>query len=173
MANTAGNRPEQHPASGAALPDDREAMAAFWARCREALPELPTGDPPPARRLGRTAELCERLNGYVITRSKTGVFSQLEDFPGGRLPRAGDLQILANFQGQPRCLVRYEECRVMPFSDVGPEHVAIETPALRDLEAWRRFHRGYWEPVLAARGESFREDQPLVFQRFTCLYPPA
>jgi uncharacterized protein YhfF len=80
--------------------------------------------------------------------------------------------VLVNFSDEPRCLIRYDECAVMPFSQVGPEHTAVETAALRDLAAWRKFHRSYWEPVLAARGQAYTEDLPIVFQRFTVLYPP-
>jgi uncharacterized protein YhfF len=147
--------------------------ADFLAGCRRVLPAGVAVEQLPTRRMGRTAELCERLTGYVLARQKTGVFSQPEDFPGGRLPRAGDLAVLVNFADEPRCLIRYDECTVLPVHAVGPEHVAVETAALRDVAAWRRFHRNYWEPVLAARGEAFSEDMPIVFQRFTVLYPPA
>jgi len=148
------------------LPED------FRDGCR---PFLPPGLDPaslPVRRFGRTPELCERLSGYVLARQKTGVFSQPEDFPAGRLPRPGEFAVLVNFSDEPRCLIRYDECYVLPVRDVGPEHVAVETAALRDVAAWRKFHRDYWTPVLAARGEEFTEDAPVVFQRFTALYPP-
>lgn len=146
---------------------------SFLAECRKLLPPGVEPGRLPARRMGRTAELCDRLTGYVLARQKTGVFSQPEDFPDGALPRAGDYAILVNFSDEPRCLIRYDECHVLPFKAVGPEHVAVETPALRDLAAWRKFHRGYWEPVLAARGQAYTEDLPIVFQRFTVVYPPA
>lgn len=146
---------------------------SFLAECRNFLPAGLEPERLPTRRIGRTAELCERLTGYVLARQKTGVFSQPEDFPDGHLPKAGDHAVLVNFSDEPRCLIRYEECEVMPFRDVGPEHTAVETAALRDLAAWRKFHRSYWEPVLAARGQAYTEDLPIVFQRFTVLYPPA
>jgi uncharacterized protein YhfF len=146
-------------------------LATWWAEC---VATLGLGDvpAPAARRLGRTAELCERLLGLVLSRQKTGVFSDPADFPDGRLPSVGGLQLLADFTGAPRALVRYDECTVLPFNAVTAAHVHIESPALRDLEAWRRFHRRYWEPALAARGVAFRDDLPVVYQRFTCLYPP-
>lgn len=148
------------------LPED------FLAGCRQVLP--PAVDPArlPTRRVGRTAELCERLTGYILARQKTGVFSQPEDFPESRLPSAGDYVILVNFSDEPRCLIRYDECRLMPFLDVGPEETAVETAALRDVEAWRRLHRNYWRPVFEARGEEFNDELDMVFQRFTVLYPP-
>lgn len=148
-----------------------EFPAEFMAGCRRALPAGTNVESLRMRRIGRTAELCERLNGYVLARQKTGVFSQLEDFPGGRLPEAGDYAVLVNFSDEPRGLIRYDECTVLPFHAVGAEHVAVETAALRDVAAWRRFHRNYWEPVLVARGEAYSEDMPIVFQRFTVLYP--
>lgn len=148
-----------------------DAMSEFILRCRAALPEEAVSIACPTRRLGRSAELCERLLGYIIAGEKTGVFSQPEDFPDGFLPRPGDHAVLTDFSDQPRCLIRYDECCLMPFSMVGPSHVAIETPALRDVDKWRQFHRNYWTPVFEARGQKFTDDLPLVFQRFTRLYP--
>ena len=149
------------------LPED------FLLGCRSVLPPSVAVEKLNTRRVGRTADLCLRLLGFIIARQKTGVFSQPDDFPGGRLPKAGEYAVLIDFDGAPHCLIRYDECTVLPFSDVGPAHVAVETPALRDLAAWRKFHRDYWGPVYAARGEALTDDLPIVFQRFTALYPPA
>jgi len=145
---------------------------SFLAECRQCLPPGTAAEGLVTRRLGRTPELCERLNGYVLARQKTGVFSQPEDFPEGRLPRAGEFAVLVNFSDEPRCLIRYDECAVLPIGAIGPGHVAVETAALRDVAAWRKFHRDYWAPVFAARGEALTDDLPIVFQRFTVLYPP-
>ncbi|MEO8444944.1 MAG: ASCH domain-containing protein [Gammaproteobacteria bacterium] len=150
-----------------------ELPVEFLAGCQRVLPADVKAGELPTRSIGRTADLCERLSGYVVARQKTGVFSQPDDFPGGRLPRPGEYAVLVNFSGEPRCLVRYDECTVLPFHAVGPEHVEVETAALRTVAGWRKLHRDYWEPVLAARGESFSNDMPIVFQRFTALYPPA
>jgi len=146
--------------------------ADFAAECRPFLPPGTAADDLPTRRLGRTAGLCDRLTGYILARQKTGVFSQPEDFPAGGLPRPGDMAVLVNFSGEPRCLIRYDECELLSLGQVGPRHVAVETAALRDLAAWRKFHRDYWAPVFAARGEELTDDVPIVYQRFTVLYPP-
>jgi uncharacterized protein YhfF len=153
---------------------DPDELAGFLGRCAAAdasLRQLRAGEIA-TRRLGNNADLCERLLGYIIAREKTGVFSQPGDFPDGRLPRRGEHAVLVDFTDRPRALVRYEECAVLPFLAIGPGHVAIETPPMRDVEKFRAFHRNYWTPILAARGEQFDENMPIVFQRFTCLHPP-
>ena len=154
---------------------ERQDLAAFLDLCRAEIrdPGLQQlrADQVATRRIGNNAALCERLLGYIIAREKTGVFSQPADFPAGQLPRAGEYAVLTDFDDLPRCLIRYQECAVLPFHAVGPEHVAIETAPMRDVEKFRAFHRNYWTPILAARGEKFSEDMPIVFQRFTCLYP--
>lgn len=152
------------------------ALAAFLEACRDTLgrdfPATLRPEGLATRRLGNTAALCERLIGYIIARDKTGVFSQPTDFPDGQLPRPGEFAVLADFDDRPRCLIRYDECEVLPFTAIGPEHVTIETPPMRDVAKFRAFHRNYWTPILEARGERFDENAPIVFQRFTCLYPP-
>jgi uncharacterized protein YhfF len=152
-------------------------LATFLAEARAAIhePALERVRPQQlaTRRVGNNPALCERLLGYVIAREKTGVFSQPADFPDGHLPQPGEYAVLIDFAEMPRCLIRYEDCALLPFHAVGPEHVAIETPPMRDVQKFKAFHRNYWTPILEARGERFSEDMPIVFQRFTCLYPPA
>lgn len=151
-------------------------LREFLQRCADAAPGSSlcslSAENILTRRLGSHAELCERLLGYIIAREKTGVFSQPSDFPDGQLPRPGEYAVLTDFLDRPRCLIRYEECAVIAFRDLGPEHIAIETPPMRDIAKFRAFHRNYWTPILEARGERFTEDMPIVYQRFTCLYPP-
>ena len=143
----------------------------FWARCRHAMPGEPLGDRYAVRRMGNAPALCETLLGFVTTGQKTGLFSRPEELEAtGLMPTPGDLVIFTDYAGNPRCLVRMEECRRLKFSEVGPEHTACESPAARDLETWRGIHRRYWTPILAAEGAAFTDDVPVLFQRFRLLY---
>jgi uncharacterized protein YhfF len=143
----------------------------FWVRCGRALPGESLGDRYAVRRMGNTPALSETLLGFVTTGQKTGLFSRPEDLESaGLVPRPGDFVIFTDYAGNPRCLVRMDECGRLKFSEVGPEHTACESPAARDLQTWRGIHRRYWTPILAAEGIEFTDDVPVFFQRFRLLY---
>jgi uncharacterized protein YhfF len=144
--------------------------AGFWERCRQALPEEGLGDRYTVRRMGNTPALCETLLELVRTGEKTGTFSRPQDLAAeGLTPNPGDFVVFTDFAGEPRCLVRMEECRLMRFGDVGPAEAACESPAARDIEAWRGIHGRYWTKVLAAEGGTFSDDLEILFQRFRLL----
>lgn len=145
--------------------------AEFWARCKRALPGEPLQERYVLRRLGNSHALCESLLGMLARGEKTGAFSRPEELAAaGLTPTAGDYVIFTDYEGNPRCLVRMDECRVMKFRDVGAPQTACESPAARDPEVWRGIHRGYWTPILAAEGREFSEDMPVLYQRFKALY---
>jgi uncharacterized protein YhfF len=141
---------------------------AFWARCRTAL----TPDDPGAcfgvKPIGNTPQLSDSLLGLIASRQKTGLFSG--SAPEESQPRPGDCFVFTDCEGRPRCAVRMVECRVVRFMDVGPVETACESPAARDLAAWRDIHGRFWKRTLEAQGRSFSEDMPLLFQRFELLY---
>lgn len=146
------------------------SVAEFWDRCRRELPGEQLGDRYTVRCMGNDQALSEKLLELVRSGQKTGMFSSPEDLEAdGLTPKPGDFVVFTDFEGRPRCLVRMEECRVMRFADVGPEQTACESPAARDLAAWREIHGRYWTKVLEARGRTFTEDLPILFQRFRLL----
>ena len=119
----------------------------------------------------RDEALCEELLGLIARGEKTGAFSRPKELEAsGQMPVPGDYVILTDFAGEPRCLVRMVECRLTKFSDISAEQTACESPAARDPEVWRGFHRRYWTAMLAAEGDTFTEDMPVLFQRFKLLY---
>jgi uncharacterized protein YhfF len=147
------------------------AVPDFWARCKRALPREPLGERFTVRRMGNSPAMCETLLQLITSGQKTGGFSRPEELEAaGLTPRSGDYVVLTDFAGAPRCLVQMEECVLLKFSEIGPEHTACESPAARDLDVWRGIHRGYWTPILEAEGRAFTDDLPVLFQRFRLLY---
>jgi len=143
----------------------------FWGRCQRALPDEHLGARYTVRRVGNAQAISETLLDLVVSGQKTGLFTRLAELEAaGLMHSAGDYVIFTDYADQPRCLVRMQECKRLKFSEVGPEHTSCESPAARDIEVWRSIHRGYWTPVLAAEGAKFREDIPILFQRFKLLY---
>jgi uncharacterized protein YhfF len=153
------------------LPFVRSETENFWVRCKQALPAEPLGDRYVVRRIGNAPAICESLLQLIAAGQKTGGFSRPEELEAaGLTPHPGDYVILTDYDDRPRCLVQMQECRLLSFRDVGPEHTACESPAARDVDVWRGIHTRYWTPVLAAEGRVFTDDLPVLFQRFRLLY---
>ena len=124
------------------------------------------------RRLGSTKQMCDLLLGLVLDEEKTCTYSLLEfaEEEGG-VPKAGDRIVFLDADRRPRCLVALHDCEQLAFNEVSERHTAGEGPAAREVKVWQNIHRAYWGQWLTARGQSFREDVPVVWQAFHLLYP--
>lgn len=140
----------------------------FWARCRASMAPRDPGVRYGVRRIGNAPQLSESLLGLILAGEKTGLFSNPAEIQP--VPAAGDYFVFTDFDGRPRCAVMLTECRILAFGEVGPAETACESPAARDLAAWRDIHGRYWRRTLEAQGREFTEDLPLLFQRFRLVY---
>lgn len=147
-----------------------ETPEALWARCSVELSFTAQARGYSERCIGNSAEIVDQVLELVISGEKTGTFSLPDELARlGPLPRVGDYLVLTRFDGRAACLVVIESCEELPFDEIGPSHIQTEGSAVRDINAWRDFHRQYWGAVLASRGESFSQSQPIVAQRFRLL----
>ena len=145
---------------------------SFWADSRAQLKAETLADRYVVRRIGNSPEICEQLLALILSGEKTGTFSLPRELDeAGTMPVPGDHVILVHFDGRPACLVRMDRVETVPFAEIDDQHVDCEGPAARDLAVWRRIHQAYWTPMLADWGEEFCNDLPVVYQRFTLLYP--
>lgn len=143
----------------------------YWQACRAALPGAGLGQRYSVRRIGKDPAVCAQILDLIISGAKTGTFSlprELEE--AGCYPQPGDFVILIHYDGRPGCLVRVEDCALVPFAEVGPEQLVLEGPGAREPATWRAIHEAYWTPTLAAWGEPFRDDLPVLVQRFRLLH---
>ena len=146
----------------------------FWARCRAHLAANDPGSEYRVRRIGNAQKLSESLLGLITSGEKTGLFSNPDEIQPR--PATGDIFVFTDFEGRPRCAVQLREARLIRFADVGPAETACESPAARDVAAWRDIHGRYWQRIREAEGGTFSEEMPLLFQRFEVIYaepPPA
>jgi len=145
-------------------------VVEFWACCKADLPEVSLADEYTVRRIGNDPVICRRLLDLIACGEKTGTFSlprELQD--QGIMPRPGDFVVLVDTDDQPGCLIRMDVCEQVEFQNVDSEHLACEGPGARDIKVWRAMHQGHWASQLAEWGEEFRDNVPILFQRFTML----
>ena len=71
----------------------------------------------------------------------------------------------------PALIWRVTGVEVMPFDAISERQLAIESPALRELEAWRQVHMTAWAPQLAGKTRAEIGRMPVVVQRFVVIHP--
>lgn len=147
------------------------AVETFWQAARAAVPGLPAAGYK-TRTFGRSAEMANILVPLIASGEKTGTFALAAEYerdPAAR-PSQGDYFVVTWFDGRPALVYRITEVATVPFSGIGPEHVAVEGPNARQVDIWRRIHWPYWSAMLRDWGQEPSESMPVVFQRFELLY---
>lgn len=158
---------------------DAEELDRFWADAQIRAGINPTREitgthtadilAPPAWSFGDDPEIADQQLQFVLDGVKRATASSVAEYDAADmpLPEEGEMSILLDGGGHPRALIRMTEVRVVPFADVGDDHVALEGD--ESLEAWRARYRALFrsEPDVAA----FDERMPVVLEQFELLVP--
>ncbi len=149
-------------------------LAPFWEDVRRTVPGLPKELPGREHvwAFGATAEQADELLRLVLEGTKTGTSSSLWDYEADQesLPRVGQYDVVLDGSGTARAVLRTTRVDVVPFGLVGEDHAFAEGEGDRTLAFWRDVHRDFFERF-ASHDRGFREDMPVVCERFRVVYP--
>lgn len=162
-------------ASSRALPIDTAAAAEMWADYRAAHPEaVAASQEYTVEHFGDSPRLADQLLDLVLAGGKRATAELVADFVarGDLVPRIGSHWIACDGTGAPRIVIRTTELRLGPFASGDAAFARDEGEDDLSLESWRREHRRYWTRVAAARGAEWSEDDEIVFERFSVVWPP-
>lgn len=87
-----------------------------------------------------------------------------------RAPQPGDLSVVTDWDGHPRCVIETTTVTVLPFSDVTYDICRREGED-DDLASWQKNHVAFFTAEGAALGYTFDWDMPVVFEDFRVVYP--
>ncbi|SDQ96922.1 ASCH domain-containing protein [Microbacterium sp. cf332] len=161
--------------SSHALPVDHDAAAEMWEQYRTAHPEAVRAAPDyTVEHFGDSPRLADELLGIVLAGGKRATAELVSDFVarGQLIPRLGSHWIACDSTGAPRVVIRSTELRLGPFSSADAAFAADEGEDDRSLDSWSREHRRYFTRVSAARGAEWSEEEDIVFERFSVVWPP-
>jgi uncharacterized protein YhfF len=154
------------------MPDHPEDVRAYWTGfCAESGVE-------PVQRydvfaFGDSPEMADELAALVLHGPKRATAGLLADFDDEPLPVVGVHSIVLGGQGEPVCIIRTSEVRVLPFREVDAAFAWDEGEGDRSLAYWRDAHIGFFTRMCAARGEAFSEEMATVLERFLLVWPTA
>jgi uncharacterized protein YhfF len=152
-----------------AKPSD-EMLDAFWDIAKAAVPDL--ADDYELMRIGGSEEMVTRINDLIGQGEKSATFALpwLLDATGGDTPQVGDAKVVLNADGTPAMVLRLTAVDPVKFGDIGPEHLKMEGPAMRDIKVWRPMHLEHWNHQLERHGHSVTDDMPVLLTPWEVVY---
>jgi uncharacterized protein YhfF len=123
---------------------------------------------------GDTVESADRLAKLVLEGEKTATSELLwsRQAAGKTLWNEGDESVVLNGVGEPVCVIRTTQLRVLPFSEVDEAFARDYGEGDRTLSGWRRDAWEYYEGECRSLGKIPSKDMSLICERFEVVYPP-
>ena len=119
---------------------------------------------------GNAVSGTERLS-LVLGGKKTAMFSAFDSYGINRepLPVSGELYIVEDAAGEPKCIVEITDVNLVPFSEVS-WNLAERDGEDENLAAWREKTRELMEDEAAVCGFEFTDSSKLVCEIFRVIY---
>jgi uncharacterized protein YhfF len=121
---------------------------------------------------GDSRDLAEQLCELVLQGKKTATACLVweTDHDPSNAPVLGGYSVITDFDGNPRCIIKTTEIRVLPFAEVDEEFAADEGEGDRSLEYWRRVHWDYFTRRCKEMGKEASATMAVMCERFKVVY---
>ena len=121
---------------------------------------------------GNRKQLADELAELVRTGIKTATSTLLWElgYDGEPMPKVGDLAMVTNWDGEPRCIIEIVEVELKNFSEVDEQFAYDYGEGERTLAWWREDMLQYYSKICKRIDKTPSENMPLVCERFRVLY---
>ena len=89
---------------------------------------------------------------------------------GTPFPNPGQLSIVTNWRGEPRCVIETTAVAVVPFQEVSAEFASIEGEGDGSLQYWQREHWEYFGRECLRIGKQPSQTMLVACERFEVVY---
>ena len=112
-----------------------------------------------------TEKVANELLRLVLIGQKKATASSLWSYEirGEKLPKVGDLSVVTDWEGSPKCVIETTSVAIIPFSEITYDICKREGED-NSLESWRKGHIKYFTEEGKHTGYDFKEDMPVVFE---------
>ena len=109
----------------------------------------------------------------VLQGRKRATASLLWDYEISHKPRpkVGDLSIVTNWHGQPRCIIESTQVELVPYAEVSAAFAAIEGEGDGSLRSWFEGHWLYFSRECQRLGKTPSLQMLVVCEQFKVIYP--
>ena len=112
---------------------------------------------------------ANELLALVLSGKKRATASSLYAYPEGEHPKPGNLSIVTDWDGNPRCVIETRNVQILPFREMTFEICSREGED-ECLETWQAGHKRFFTQDGEEMGYLFSEDMPVVFEDFEVVY---
>ena len=107
--------------------------------------------------IGSTPTTADAGAAAILDGTKTTTSSPFWDYPDGRIPFVGALNVLLHGQGRTRAIVETERVEIMPFGSVDANFAWAYGEGNRTLDWWRSEMGAYYRASAVRHTESERK----------------
>ncbi len=145
----------------------------FWqAFCAEN-PDVNAGEPYQVWYFGSDSKMAKELVRLVLQGKKTAtasLFWEYENKPEDE-PIVDGYSVVTNFEGNPMCVLRTTELRVLQFNEVDEQFAFDEGEGDQSLDYWREVHWDYFSRRCVEIHKEPSNTMLINCERFKLLYP--
>ncbi|WP_300528245.1 ASCH domain-containing protein [Maricaulis sp.] len=148
-------------------------QADFWRRFQDATGD--TSDKPfDIDQFGDSEAMGDELLELVLAGTKQATCALARWYEGRehRPPKVGDLSIITDGRGKPRCVIRTTSVEIKPITQADAQFAWDEGEGDRSFEWWLREHIKFWQREAEREGFVFSTDMDAVFERFELVWAP-
>lgn len=143
-------------------------VAAFWQRFRR---ETGTNrEDYVVVSFDDSPELADELLSMALRGIKRATASLAIEYSRETLPRVDDLVVVVDGAGQPKCVWQTTDIVIKPLNQVDAAFAWDEGEGDRTVGVWLDNHRAYFSRQCRRNGWTFKDDMPVVFERFEIIY---
>ena len=109
---------------------------------------------------------CNYLLDLVLKGKKLATSSSYDGYEEDEeMPKVGDLSVITDWDGNPRCVIRTTNVRIIPFKDITYDIAKLEGED-ENLESWRKTHEKFFKAEGEELGYTFSDDMKVLFEEF-------
>lgn len=91
------------------------------------------------------------------------------ELEGDKIPEVGQYSVVTDWDGNPRCVIKTTNVRIIPFCDITYDICKLEGED-DSLESWRDGHISFFKEEGQELGYEFKDDMPVIFEEFEVVY---
>lgn len=117
-----------------------------------------------------TEGACNYLLDLVLKGQKRATASSVLGYQieGEEIPKEGNLSVITDWDGNPRCVIKTTRVRIIPYKDITFDIAKLEDED-DTLESWRKNHEKFFTEEGKDLGYKFSEEMEVIFEEFEVI----
>lgn len=117
-----------------------------------------------------TEGACNYLLDLVLKGQKKATASSVLGYQieGEEIPKEGNLSVITDWDGNPRCVIKTTRVRIIPYKDITFDIAKLEGED-DTLESWRKNHEKFFTEEGKELGYKFSEEMKVIFEEFEVI----